>query len=243
MKVIILAAGVGSRLYPLTADRPKCLLRLGNTTLLQHQIFLLNKLGIPNNQICIITGYKNGVLRKEIIGDFHYIYNSKYHITNNIVSLHLASMWALDSNSVLIINSDTLFGIEILKSIIETNLENAAVIDNVKSLGEEEMKVYIQRGLVSAFGKELNPEVSQGEYIGIAKFGGYGLSLLFRVLEEIINKNKIHEWYESAFNELIKCVPIFPIYTEGLPWIEIDTLADYENAHLIYKQIRLLEKW
>jgi choline kinase len=238
VKFIILAAGPGKRLYPLTVNRPKCLLDLGGATILQHQIELIKKYGIQEQQISIITGYKDEVIKKEICGDYHFIYNAKYQSTNNIVSLYIANSWIYDASTVFIINSDTLFGIGILDSILKTELENAVVVDNEKELGEEEMKVKIENGLVRAFGKHLQPETSQGEYIGVAKFSGSGLALLFDTLKELLKDNRVNDWYESAFNKIAKLISIYPIYTGGLPWIEIDTIADYEQAEEVYGQIK-----
>lgn len=236
IKAIILAAGLGKRLHPLTKEIPKCLLKIGDTTCLHHQVTLLREAGFRDEHILIITGYKSEIFSKEIKGNFQFINNPAYETGNNILSLFLAKDCVADARGILIINSDTFFCKEILNRILHFQAPNAVVVDNVKKLGEEEMKVRIQHGLVTEFGKSLSPIHAQGEYIGIAKFEGRSIDLLFRILGEFVVNGDTSQWYEAAFDRLAKIVPIHPVYTDGLPWIEIDTLEDFKQAQNLYTE-------
>ncbi len=85
MKVIILAAGMGSRLMPLTNDRPKCMVKLLDDTLIERQIKIFHSYGI--NDITIVTGYKSEVVD---IPDVNYVNNVNYETTNMNESLFRA---------------------------------------------------------------------------------------------------------------------------------------------------------
>ena len=82
MKVIILAAGMGSRLGPLTNDKPKCMIKLLGQTLIERQIKIFHSYGI--NDITIVTGYKSKVVD---IPDVNYVNNVNYETTNMNESL------------------------------------------------------------------------------------------------------------------------------------------------------------
>jgi choline kinase len=103
-KAIVLAAGVGSRLRPFTADRPKCLVEVGGRTLIEHQLRALRACGVED--VVMVVGYCADRVRRQVGGAVRYIENERYEATNSLYSLSLAS--AELSSGVLILNSDVL---------------------------------------------------------------------------------------------------------------------------------------
>ena len=85
MKALILAAGSGTRLKPLTNNKPKILLRFGNTNILEYLLNCLKESGI--NEIYVVTGYKSNQIKKKIGKNINLIFNKKYKLTNSIYSL------------------------------------------------------------------------------------------------------------------------------------------------------------
>jgi len=227
-----LAAGESKRLRPLTEKIPKCLLPLNGDNFISFQIKILKKYNLKIN---IVIGHGADKVKSSINENVNFIYNPEYE-KNNIVSLKYALTYLQNADSILIVNSDVIFHPRILDKILNCDYENAVCVDNVKKLGEEEMKVKIENGKVLLFRKNLSIEFSAGEYIGIAKFSGKGLKILREKVFEMVNEGKVNEWYEEAFNEITRDIDIIPVFTDGLPWTEVDTFEDYVYAKEIYKK-------
>ncbi len=116
MPAIILAAGVASRLLPLTDTTPKCLLHVGAKTILGHTIDNLHTAGIAD--IVVVTGYRGDQVREFIASRYAglnvtFIHNPLYETTNNIYSLWLTKDRAL-GEEMLLLDSDILFDWRIL---------------------------------------------------------------------------------------------------------------------------------
>jgi len=132
--------------------------------------------------------------------------------------------------------------------LVNSHYRTAFVVDNVKKLGWEEMKVLVKDNRILKFGKEIDPKAAHGEYIGLAKFGLKDAIVIFDCMEKLLDKGRTDIWYENAINYVLGEKDAFGVYTNGLPWIEIDTPQDYVKAvKEAYPQIlRALtknEKW
>ena len=102
MKAIIMAAGIGKRLHALNINKPKCLISIGNTTLIRRSVNLLVSKGISD--ITVIVGYKSDLIRNELNNNIAYFENPDFHITNSIKSLWYAK--DLLEGDVLLLNGD-----------------------------------------------------------------------------------------------------------------------------------------
>jgi choline kinase len=229
MKAVILAAGVNSRLREVARDIPKCLLKVGDTTIIDYQIKLLTSIGkLKLQDIYVIGGHK--IERLGYLKDLgvHVVYNPKFKDFNNIYSFYLTKNF-IDEDFILF-NGDTLAHKKIFESLVNLDHKTAFVIDNVKTLGQEEMKVLIKDDKILRFGKEIDPCTAQGEYIGYAKFSLEDAIIIFDCMERLLKEGKTDIWYENAINYVLNEIDAFAVYTNGLPWIEIDTPQDYDNA-------------
>ncbi len=237
MRAVILAAGLGKRLKPVTDKVPKGLIRVGNKTLLERAIEIIKSYLNPD-KIIFIVGHRGELIKQKFGGkENHIIIDNPYYDTkNNIYSLWLAYNH-LNGDSYLLLNSDVLFHPGILKIAVESGFNDFLIIDNTKPLGEEEMKVVIEDGLIKKISKKLDPAISHGEYIGIAMFSSECAELLRQHLEKLLNDGQDQEFYEAAIDALIKEYPIHATYTKGLPWIEIDNHDDLKKAR------EIVEKW
>ena len=234
MKAIILAAGMASRLRPLTDHKPKCLLEIGKQCLLGRAIEGLIFNGI--REVVIVTGY----LQEQIIEfvqrhypdlKVEYIYNEKYASTNNIYSLWLTKD-KIRGERILLLDSDILFDPLLVKAVLDCP-DTTCLALNDHPLSEEEIKVIPDaQGKVAEISKTCSPEQAIGESIGIEKISHTYLQYLFAELDHMILKEDLgNVFYEAAFQRLIAQGKSFHIVdTSTLFSTELDTLEDFQTA-------------
>jgi choline kinase len=232
---VILAAGVASRLRPLTDTKPKCLIEVGGKTILERTINNLVANGIT--EIVIVTGYLDGRIRSFIDSRFPrctvtIVQNERYETTNNIYSLWLARD-QVRGDELLLLDSDILFDQAILGLLLKSPHPDCLALRSDHALGPEEIKVQVDgAGMVRSIGKEVDPGFAAGESIGIERFGTSGLDALMQVLDRmILREQKEGFFYEAAFQEFINAGhPMAAVNVGSLRCIEIDTPEDLEAA-------------
>ncbi len=224
---VILAAGRGSRLGRLTAERPKALLEVGGRSLVERQIEALRVAGLPS--ILLVTGFARERFAGLLAEDVREVYNDRWASTNNLVTLASAGS-ALD-NGFLLLNSDVLFDPAILHDLLTAPAPCLLAVDDRKPLAEEEMKVVLDGdGRLREIAKSIDPARARGEYIGLARFDAPGALRLRAVLRDLERSGRTGEWYESAIQELAQGWEIRTCSTQGRAWIEIDTPEDLRCA-------------
>lgn len=237
MKAIILAAGMASRLRPLTDNTPKCLLKIGERTLLQRTFDALIKNGIK--EFVVVTGYlKEQIetfLNDNYTGvDITFIHNDVYSSTNNIYSLWLTRSEA-EGKDVLLLDSDILFDPRIITRLLESPKKDILALNN-HPLGEEEIKVIVdEAGKVKEISKVCSIPDAIGESIGIERMSAEYTSALFRELQTMIEVEKSDNvFYEKAFERLIPQGYTFDVLdvTEFFS-AELDTVEDFQHAKQI----------
>ena len=235
MKAIILAAGMASRLRPLTLTTPKSLLKVGERSLLQRSMDALIANGVT--EFCIVTGYLHEMIEdfvKEQYADsikVTFIYNKVYETTNNIYSLWLARPFA-EGQEVLLLDSDLLYDPQIVTRVLATNAPNVLTLIR-HDLGEEEMKVVTDaQGSIKEISKTCNPADAAGESLGIEKMGKDYTMALYNELEPMMNEEHLENvFYERAFERLILQGHTYQVLdVTELFSCELDTIEDFENA-------------
>lgn len=223
---VILAAGNGTRMGRLTADRPKAMLEVAGRPLIERQIEALASFGV--NDVTVVVGYQQERLRDHLGGRVHYIENPSYKTTNSLYSLWLARERLV--NGAIVMNADILVTPELLGRLMEAPVEDAALIDPSSELGAEEMKVKTWLGFAVDFGKDLPAKESNGENVGILKFGVAGGRRLARHLDTLVALGNTKAWAPAAFRVLAQEWPIRAIPTGDARWTEIDFPDDLERA-------------
>ena len=235
MKAIILAAGMASRLRPLTLTTPKSLLKVGERSLLQRSMDALIANGVT--EFCIVTGYLHEMIedfvRKQYADSIQvtFIYNKVYETTNNIYSLWLARPFA-EGQEVLLLDSDLLYDPQIVTRVLATDAPNVLTLIR-HELGEEEMKVVTDaQGSIKEISKTCNPADAAGESLGIEKMGKEYTKALYRELEPMMNEEHLENvFYERAFERLIPQGHTYQVLdVTELFSCELDTIEDFENA-------------
>ena len=230
---VILAAGMAKRLRPLTDERPKCLLTVGQRTLLQRTVDGIIAAGI--SELVVVTGYRAQMIRDFLTSHYpdltiHFIDNPDYAHNNNIFSLWLTRPYT-EGRDFLLLDSDILFDPQIIPAVLSA--EGSALALNRHELGEEEIKVIVDdQNRVVEISKVCSIEQAIGESVGIEKMEADYSAALFRELEQMIEgEGLIDIFYERAFERLIPQGHTFTVVdtTRYFP-IELDTVEDFENA-------------
>jgi len=234
MKAIILAAGTSKRMGSLTSNSPKCLLEIGDKTIIEHQIECLMNSGIKD--IVVVTGFCEDKLKKVCGNCVSYISNSRFATTNSMYSLWLTR--EVVQEGFVVLNSDVFFHPMILEKLLKSHFPDALTLCRLVKMGKEEMKVKIHSEKVIDISKDLSPSLADGENLGIVKFSSKGAKVLFKKVNEIISQGIFDKWTPFAFQQIISHYDLYAVDISGLPWIEIDFLEDYEKAKkVIYPNI------
>ncbi|WP_042471111.1 phosphocholine cytidylyltransferase family protein [Bacillus ndiopicus] len=232
--VVIVAAGLSSRLYPLTKTSPKCLLPLGTENILQRNLRLLENNGFE--RIIIITGYLKEMIEHTVESRAVTLFNPFYKFCNNMGSLYFAKN-LVGREPFLYLHGDVVFS-ELLLQQFLNNIDEQHFIDlavDFKEADEEAMKVQINEEFyLIRSSKDITLEDSKGEWIGLAAI--HRPEKLFKEIEKQLVAENMNVYDTYAFTELaknderIKCLPI---YDE--PWVEVDFIEDYEKAKELFE--------
>lgn len=249
---VILSAGMGTRLMPLTKDIPKPLLEINGMTLIERMINNLMKADIK--EFIVIVGYNKdkvmdlaSKLEEKYDISIKIIENEKYDVTNTSVSTYLASNYIENNkkDDFILVNGDNVVDPKIIRMIAEGE-NTSLVVDNFKELNEESFKLIIEdkkynddktiiTGIIKEIGKEIDILNSTGEFIGVSKVSSKDITEFNEILEELINENE-QNYYDFAFKKLSKISPIDFILTNGLKWTEIDTHNDWNQAQKLINE-------
>ena len=234
MKAVILAAGIASRLRPLTNDRPKCLLEIGGKCLLQRSFDGLIQNGIT--EFVVVTGYLHEQIEAFLNNRYQgvaitYIYNEQYASTNNIYSLWLARP-EVEGKEMLLLDSDILFDPQIVARLLASEHQDILALNN-HPLGEEEMKIVPDgEGKVKEISKTCAISDATGESIGIERMSASYTTALYKELKVMMGQEGlVNIFYERAFERLIPQGRTFWIEdTTDLFSTELDTVEDFNSA-------------
>lgn len=244
MQAIILAAGVSKRLRPLTDNTPKCLLDVGGKNLLHRTIENVLANGI--NEFIFVTGFLENMIKDYVKSEFpdikaFFITNSDYENNNNSYSLWMTRDYV--KGSILLLDSDILFDEKIITDLLNSGKDNCLAVNFSEELDEEQIKVILDiEKKVLHIGKEISVSESAGESIGIERFSPYFMKELFAILDrKILKENKVNEFYEASFQEIIDSGKsesnyrnsIYAVDVSEYRCMEIDTVSDYQNAQRI----------
>ncbi|MAQ74086.1 MAG: nucleotidyltransferase [Candidatus Marinimicrobia bacterium] len=247
MKAIILAAGKGERLMPLTSDTPKSLLELENeTTLLESQLITINKTAI--DKVVIVTGYltekiESKVQRysKEYNIDIQIIYNPFFDISNNLLSLWQARH-EMESDFI-IINGDDIFNDSVLLGLLEHDKNEliTMVIDRKETYDEDDMKLIVENGRILEVSKKIPLNEANGESIGMIRVTGEAKGIMVDTMERMVrNKKNMQVFYLAMIQELINQGIVVGYHEiSSKDWAEIDFHPDLED---IRKKISTFNK-
>jgi choline kinase len=232
MKAIVLAAGVGRRLAPLTDSTHKCLVPVGGRPLLGRMLTALDLEGVREtvlivghcaDQIRALAGERFGRMR------IRYVDNPEF-AKGSALSLYAARSHL--SEPSLIMDADVLFPRAFLRGLLSAPAPSALLVDGgFKDTGEE-VKVYTRGDRVIALGKKVVPDAYDGvgEGIGFFKCGAEASATLVSRLEQVIEESGGNNEYEDAIHMLVAERYVGWVNVTGLPWTEVDFQEDVVRA-------------
>jgi choline kinase len=251
LEAIILAAGEGKRLRPLTNNTPKCLVNLFGKSLLQQQIETFRSCKIDD--ISVVTGHLNQMINFENIT---YFQNPNFKTTNMVETLFCAKEKL--TNSVIVSYGDIIFEKNVLQKLIDSNDDISVVIDkNWKKYWEMRFdnplndieSLILDDGYISNIGQKVNSfDKIQGQYIGLMKFQNEGMSFLLDFYENAKKKSKDERvnilnsnlpFEKSYMTDLLQGLINAGCKIKAVPvnngWLELDSYHDYEVYNKKYK--------
>lgn len=225
LPVIYLAAGRGSRLGELTADRPKALVEVGDRTLIDRSLEYLRAAGFE--RILVVTGHAAGSL--EGFGA-ETVFNERWDTENNI-----SSLWRVRevvASGCVIVNCDLLFESQLARRLAAAK-GSAILVDDEQPVDEESMKATEIDGRLDRLHKSLPLESAVGEYIGLARIDPADGPRLAEILDEFIARGETQVYYEDAIEALGRERPVRLERVGGLGWVEIDDQEDLARARRV----------
>lgn len=233
MKALILAAGVGSRLAPLTDHMPKSLVEVNGTPILMKQIENLHACGITD--ITVVSGYLSHVLADAVGGKYpeiRILESTEYAATNNMYSAYLAKE-TMAGQGFLMMNADVFFDASVIRALVDCPHPNAIVVD-VGRYMEESMKVMERNGKLTAIAKTIPPEQALGCSIDVYKFSPAAADAFFAKCGEYIEANNDRkQWSEVALNDILADADFYSCPLDGR-WMEIDNREDLIAAEKLF---------
>jgi choline kinase len=236
-KAIILSAGKGSRLLPLTAERPKCLIALSGKSLLDWQLDALQAAGVGD--ILVVTGFRDDLVdavaaRRDGVRT---LFNPFYHVADNLGSVWMAR--AEFDRDTLLLNGDTLVSGPLLGRVLAADTGPIAVtVDEKAEYDADDMKVLREGDRLLRIGKALEAGGYNAESIGLLAFRGEGPRLFVEQVERMMRQpDGTRRWYLRAIDALAQAgADVRTVSIRGEQWQEVDFPADVEAAKALTAQ-------
>jgi choline kinase len=238
MKALILSAGQGRRLLPLTQDRPKSSLEAGGRSLLASQLGEFANTAI--SEVVVITGFAAEVLEnivaRTVAPPSRTLYNPFYAHSDNLGTCWVAREEM--NEPFLLVNGDTLFESAVVNRLLEGIGERPITLamDRKGSYDDDDMKVIVDGRRLQQVGKQLPADRVNGESIGMMAFTGEGPTLFRRKLDQLMRSEEGRgRWYLSAIDELARLDQVAVQSIEGLSWCEVDDQEDLAHADTVVR--------
>lgn len=237
VKAIILSAGQGKRLAPLTDDRPKCLLPLAGRSILEWQIRALATNGITD--AVVVTGFRADAVEREVARlrfpgiRVRCLYNPFYAVADNVGSCFVARHEM--TGEFVLLNGDTLFEPDVLTTALAGATAPVTVtIDHKARYDDDDMKVILADGRLRRIGKQLPFDDIDGESIGLLVFKDDGGQRFCAGLDRRLRlEGGLRCWYLSVVDELAGDGVVGVASIHGRQWAEVDFPMDVARAEAL----------
>ena len=233
---LLLAAGIGSRLFPLTQNAPKCLTIVNGMSILERLIYNLNQHGFK--RLVVVTGHLENCIR-DFLGDqagnikIEYIFSPLYKTTNNIYSLWMAR--EIINEPFLLLESDIVFDESLLDAMLYPDRIAVAKTQPwmngtyITSNQFQQVKAFLI-GNADSFGE------IKYKTVNIYSFSLTSWHCIIKKLDQRISNGKVNDYYESIFPEMIAdgSLSFEIVFFDGRLWYEIDTIEDLARAEKLF---------
>lgn len=235
MTYIILAAGKGNNLQPLTLKYAKTSYKLDEeTTVLQRMVRSIRRAD-KNAEIVVVVGYKAEEIRKELDGEnVVFVMNPFYEVTNSISSVWFARDY-LERENVAIVHGDAVFSDDIVSSYLTVPTDHPYVLVDSSYVRPGAYNAVTQGDQVLVMSKKL--EHFTAKYCCMTKLDPVSSRLLKEEIDSMINGNMYDQYFEDSLVQMIMFHD-FQLFCEdiaGKKWAEVDTVDDLLTAQEIHR--------
>lgn len=218
---------MGTRISAQIHGLPKCLVDIGGVPLIHNTIHKLKEYNIE--EIGIVVGYKSDLVMEQLKNEgVQFFFNPFFDITNSIASLWFAREFLKDDEDCLLLNGDVYFEKKLLDLILHEKKDPVLFFDKRRKF-EGDYRFYIEGAKLMKHGKQLLPEETSGEYIGVAKIEKNFLPMFRERLDGLMKSQMHHLWWENILYSFLEEREIFVEDVNGLFWGEVDCLEDYQR--------------
>jgi choline kinase len=241
VKVVILGAGQGKRLLPLTADLPKALLDIGGRSLVARQIDAFADCGI--SEFVVITGYGHDLMVEALDAiaaernlTIRTVYNPFYAVADNLASCWMARHEM--TGDFIQVNGDNVFKAGLVEALLaDAGGKVTAAINHKERYDADDMKVMLDGNRLTEIGKKLPVEAVDAEAIGFYVFKGDGGAQYVSELDRMMQQpSGLKEWFPAAIGHLAMHTDIGVCDLTGQSWCEVDFPVDLQHArHLVHE--------
>ena len=239
---LLLAAGTGSRLHPLTADAPKCLTVVGGKPILERLVENLRAQGIT--KLVVVTGYLDACIR-QFLGrtarniKVEYVFNPDYRTTNNIYSLWLAKHAIQES--FLLVECDLVFDVSMLDDMLVPN--KIAISNILPWMNGTTVELEDEKNVVSF---HVGHDIDDAPRYKTVNMYSLSLSSWQKVVERLaahISNGQLGEYYEAVFAEMVadNSLSFDAVFFKEDEWYEVDKMDDLIAAELLFSMPDTLE--
>ncbi len=233
---LLLAAGKGSRLYPLTHDTPKCLTMVHEVSILERLVINLSKQGFK--RLVVVTGYREKSIR-EFLGTqacgmkIDYIFSPLYATTNNIYSLWMAR--EIINEPFMLIESDLVFDVSLLDDMRHPDRIAVARMQpwmngSTVTINQAQHVKKFQNGIAGTF------DEIRYKTVNIYSFSLSSWHSIIERLDQYISAGIVNDYYETVFAEMVTegSLSLKIVSFDNKPWYEIDTIEDLAKAKKLF---------
>lgn len=242
LRTVILSAGQGQRLLPLTENIPKCLLPILGKPIIEWQIDALLAAGI--NEITVVTGFQSRLVeallqqRYADHAQINTIFNPFFGVADNLASCWIAR--SIMDREFLLLNGDTIFDGTLLAQVLNSDSAPITLGVSYKSVYDaDDMKVQLdEKGWVKHVSKTLRPDQVDAESIGLIFFRERGPQLFCKAVEDALrHQAELKSWYLTIVDALAVKQMVNARFVSPHLWCEIDFAGDLAKAEMLFSRI------
>lgn len=237
MKGVILAAGLGTRLRPITNNQPKCMVSVNGVTIIDKQISNLHEFGVTD--IVVVGGYKADILKEHlsIYDGITFVDNIRYAETNNMYSLYMAYQH-VNLDEFILMNADVYYDSAIIGGLLDVeNTDKSMIACDLSGYIDESMKITLNpHGIIDSISKTIPIDRYYAVSIDVYKLNRIASSFLFDEIKNTVEVNRNeNSWTEVALDSILKKISFYPYVIEGR-WFEIDNHDDLSKAEKLFNK-------